>query len=98
MDKSKDPIKDSEKERSDIVPSSQQDLVAPGSQDYIHGPETQAKLEKLREQFPNIFFERMMFVPALEPVPRNWDNEVVGHIRHVARQYEVMKKHAVNLL
>ena len=48
-DKSKDPIKDSEKERSDIVPSSQQDLVAPGSRDYDHGPETQAKLVKLRE-------------------------------------------------
>ena len=39
----------------------------------------------------------MTFVPALKPVPRNWDNEVVGHIHHVARQYEMMKKHAVNL-
>ena len=63
-DKRKDPIKDSEKERSDIVPSNQPELAAPGSRDYIHGPETQGRLEKLREQFPNIFFERMKFVPA----------------------------------
>ena len=54
-------------------------------------------MARLRKDFPDIFFERMMFVPDLEPVPRDWDTEVIGYVCHVAKQYEVMKKHAVHL-
>ena len=96
-DGDRDSSKETEQERSNIVPTSQPELAASGSRDYVHGPEIQGRLEKLREQFPGMFFDRMVFVPALEPVPKNWDKEVIGHIRHVAKQYEAMKKHALNL-
>ena len=51
--------------------------------------ENKARLANLKIQFSDHYFDRMAFVPALEPIPSNWADDAKAKIDLVDKQYIV---------